>query len=94
MLRTRYIPPLDIFPADPWVFEAVRFDRRLAQEFVSQGETIFALSNGYLGIRGMFAHSARMEFCGPKSVFGDRPTGLGRKRSSSIFVLRRTRPFR
>jgi alpha,alpha-trehalose phosphorylase len=53
MLRPRYIPPRDIFPTGPWVFEAIRFDSKLAFEFAGQAETIFALSNGYLGMRGM-----------------------------------------
>ena len=53
MLRTRYDPPRDIFPTDPWVFGAVRFDSKLADQFVGQAETMFALSNGYLGMRGM-----------------------------------------
>src|SRR5215472_7414918 len=53
MLRPRYIPPADIFPVDPWVFQATRFDAGLASQLVSQAETLFALSNGYLGMRGM-----------------------------------------
>jgi alpha,alpha-trehalose phosphorylase len=53
MLRRRYIPPRDIFSTDPWMFEAVCFDPKLADEFAGQAETIFALSNGYLGMRGM-----------------------------------------
>lgn len=52
MLRPRYIPPIDIFPPNPWAFEAVRYDTRLARELTGQAETMFALSNGYLGIRG------------------------------------------
>ena len=53
MLRPRYIPPEDIFPASPWAFEAVRYDAKLATQWVGQAETIFALSNGYLGLRGV-----------------------------------------
>ena len=53
MLRPRYIPPDDIFPASPWAFEAVRYDAKLATQFAGQAETMFALSNGYLGLRGM-----------------------------------------
>jgi alpha,alpha-trehalose phosphorylase len=52
MLRPRYIPPKDTFPPNPWAFEAVRYDARLARELTGQAETMFALSNGYLGIRG------------------------------------------
>ena len=43
MLRPRYVPPADIFPVDPWVFEATRFDAGLASQLVSQAETLFAL---------------------------------------------------
>ena len=53
MLRERLNPPLDIFPTEPWALAVVRLDKRLAREFAGQAETMFALSNGYLGIRGM-----------------------------------------
>ena len=53
MLRERLIPPPDIFPAEPWAAGAQRLDPKLAWEFAGQAETMFALSNGYLGIRGM-----------------------------------------
>ena len=52
MLRERQMPPLEIFPAEPWVVAAVRLDPRLVKEFAGQAETMFALANGYLGIRG------------------------------------------
>ena len=52
MLRKRLNPPRDLFPIDPWRLEINRFDRRLASELVGPGETAFALSNGYLGMRG------------------------------------------
>jgi alpha,alpha-trehalose phosphorylase len=52
MLRPRCPPPSDIFPIDPWKFEATRFDPKLGDQFIGQAETIFALSNGYLGMRG------------------------------------------
>ena len=58
MLRLRYNPPVDIFPIDPWSFEATRFDAELADRFVCHSETLFALSNGYLGMRGMFEEGA------------------------------------
>lgn len=54
MLRERRQPPRDIFPVDPWILAAVRLDSKLADEFVGQAETMFALANGYLGIRGTF----------------------------------------
>ena len=52
MLREREVPPPDIFSADPWAFGAVRYDAEIAQRYAGQAETIFALANGYLGIRG------------------------------------------
>ena len=53
MLRERLIPPPDIFPTEPWAAGAKGLDPKLAWEFAGQAETMFALSNGYLGIRGM-----------------------------------------
>ena len=52
MLRERVSPPPGEFPVDLWALESVGLDRRLAEQFVGQQETTFALSNGYLGIRG------------------------------------------
>ncbi len=53
MLRPRLIPPDDVFPPNPWAIEAVRFDDRLARDLTGQAETMFALSNGHLGLRGI-----------------------------------------
>ncbi|AWN36341.1 glycoside hydrolase family 65 protein [Methylobacterium radiodurans] len=53
MLRPRLIPPDDVFPPNPWAIEAVRFDARLAHDLTGQAETMFALSNGHLGLRGI-----------------------------------------
>jgi alpha,alpha-trehalose phosphorylase len=52
MLRKRLIPPRDIFPIDPWRLETKRFARELGAQFLGPAETAFALSNGYLGMRG------------------------------------------
>lgn len=52
MLRERRLPPPDIFPPEPWALGGVRFDPALARDFAGQAETMFALANGYLGIRG------------------------------------------
>ncbi len=52
MLRKRLIPPRDLFPIHPWRLEITRFSRELMAEYVGQGETGFALANGYLGMRG------------------------------------------
>src|SRR5262245_26928235 len=54
MLRPRHLPPPDIFPTDPWIFGAIGFDAERVKQFVGQAETMFALSNGYLGMRGTF----------------------------------------
>lgn len=53
MLRQRLIPPPDIFPAEPWAVGATGYDPGLARQFAGQAETMFALSNGYLGLRGV-----------------------------------------
>lgn len=52
MLRERLSPPTDKFPVNPWALESVAMDRRLEETFAGQIETMFALSNGYLGLRG------------------------------------------
>jgi alpha,alpha-trehalose phosphorylase len=52
MLRERRLPPPDIFPPEPWTLGSVRYDPKLAHELAGAAETMFALSNGYLGIRG------------------------------------------
>jgi len=57
MLRERLLPPPGSFPEDPWVLENVQLDGG-AEEFVGQAETMFALSNGYLGLRGTFYEGA------------------------------------
>lgn len=51
MLRLRRRPPADIFPADPWALEETRFGPKYA-DFLGQSETMFALANGHLGLRG------------------------------------------
>jgi alpha,alpha-trehalose phosphorylase len=48
VLRTRLQLPEDLFPVDPWGIES----RLYTGEFVQEAETIFALANGYLGLRG------------------------------------------
>ncbi len=58
MLRARLVPPPDVFVTDPWALEATRFSAKLAAEFAGQAETAFALSNGYLGIRGVHDEGA------------------------------------
>ena len=48
--RVRINPPDDLFPTKPWGVTATRY----AHEFLAQAETIYALANGYLGLRGDF----------------------------------------
>jgi alpha,alpha-trehalose phosphorylase len=45
------LPPEDIYPIDDWAI----VERKFSQEFVAQNETIFALANGYIGMRGNFS---------------------------------------
>ncbi len=54
MLRERRSPPLDSFPANPWALENVLLDHQAGLDLIGQEETMFALSNGYLGMRGTF----------------------------------------
>jgi alpha,alpha-trehalose phosphorylase len=46
--RARIDPPVDVFPIHAWKLETARFTGR----FAPQVETIYALGNGYLGLRG------------------------------------------
>ena len=48
VLRTRQNPPRHLFPIDPWAIETLT----TSHEFIQEIETIFALANGYLGLRG------------------------------------------
>ena len=45
--RRRLLPPEDVYPVEPWRLVEKRFFPR----FLAQMETLFALSNGYLGMR-------------------------------------------
>ena len=48
--RARLHPPKDIFPVDEWSMLARA--NRYIPGFLAQGETLFAVSNGYQGMRG------------------------------------------
>jgi len=48
--RERLNPPRYIYPIDEWKI----IEKRFHPEFLGQMETLFALSNGYLGMRGTF----------------------------------------
>ena len=52
MLRRRLDPPRDIFPIDDWALAVVGYRREVFAEYVGQSETMFALANGFLGMRG------------------------------------------
>ncbi|MBW8270493.1 glycoside hydrolase family 65 protein [Caldovatus aquaticus] len=58
MLRARLVPPPDVFAIDPWALEARRYTAELAAEFAGQAETMAALANGHLGIRGVLDEGA------------------------------------
>ena len=52
MLRRRLDPPRDIFPINDWALAVVGYRRELFEQYIGQAETMFALANGYLGMRG------------------------------------------
>ena len=99
MLRPRCPPPQEFFSTDPWLVGAVRFDADLADQFVGQAETMFALSNGYLGIRGMMEEGVPVKDPGVflNGFYEHRPISYGeiaygfptrgqRRRSVETFV--------
>src|SRR5678816_1516186 len=48
--RPRFHPPPHIYPPDEWNL----IEKRYMPALLEQGETMFALGNGYLGMRGCF----------------------------------------
>ena len=58
--RERVIPPPGVFPADEWNLIETKF----SPKFAEMSETIFSLSNGYLGMRGCFEEGAPVVNCG------------------------------
>ncbi len=51
MLKRGYVlPPEHIYPPDEWRI----IETRYSDEYVPRAETVFALSNGFLGVRGTF----------------------------------------
>ena len=51
MLPREVVPlPHDVYPPDPWRM----VERRFAGDHLDRAETVFAQSNGYLGVRGTF----------------------------------------
>ncbi|QIQ88312.1 glycosyl hydrolase family 65 protein [Erythrobacter sp.] len=79
MLRARRDPPRDVFPPDPWGLAAVHFDTDWLLGYVGQAETMFALSNGYLGIRGTMEEGHPVEEPGTylNGFYESRPITYG-----------------
>ena len=51
MLKRRIVlPPEHLYPADEWRIVEARY----SDEYFGRAETVFALSNGFLGVRGTF----------------------------------------
>ena len=51
MLKRGYVlPPEHIYPPDEWRI----IETRYSDDYVARAETVFALSNGFLGVRGTF----------------------------------------
>jgi alpha,alpha-trehalose phosphorylase len=48
--RPQFSPPRHIYPPDEWNL----IEKRFVPDLLEQGETMFALGNGYLGMRGCF----------------------------------------
>jgi alpha,alpha-trehalose phosphorylase len=48
--RQLQLPPEHLFPADEWRIIETRFSRR----YFPRAETVFALANGHIGLRGTF----------------------------------------
>jgi hypothetical protein len=48
--RPRFHPPPHIYPPDEWNL----IQKRFMADLLEQDETMFALGNGYLGMRGCF----------------------------------------
>ena len=48
--RALVLPPEHVFPTDEWRI----IESRFSESYYEQCETVFALSNGYVGVRGGF----------------------------------------
>ncbi len=81
MLRARRHPSRDVYPIDPWSLAAVRFDGDGPLDHVGQAETMFALSNGYLGIRGTIDEGTPVEEPGTflNGFYETRPITYGER---------------
>ena len=54
-------PPEHIYPIDDWRI----VEKKYSKKFLAQNETIFALGNGYFGMRG----ASRAMFCSQWPIF-------------------------
>ena len=52
--RDLVLPPELLYPIDEWRW----VERVFTRQFLAQAETVFTLSNGYLGLRGAFEEGA------------------------------------
>jgi alpha,alpha-trehalose phosphorylase len=52
MLRRRLELPRDSVPVNDWALEVVGYRREMLTQYIGQSETMFALANGFLGMRG------------------------------------------
>lgn len=79
MLRPRRPPPRDVVPAEPWALTVTRLDPRMTDDALGQAETLFALSNGHLGIRGTLEEGAPVEEVGTflAGFYDTRPITYG-----------------
>ena len=60
--RPRFEPAPHLFPPDPWNM----VEKQYLPNLLEQGETMFALGNGYLGMRGCFEEGGP---CGQNGTF-------------------------
>jgi alpha,alpha-trehalose phosphorylase len=58
--RERITPPDYVYPADEWRL----IEKRFYPRFLGQMESLFALGNGYLGVRGTFDEGAPIKEAG------------------------------
>jgi len=82
--RPRFHPPPHIYPPDEWNL----IEKRFMPDLLEQGETMFALGNGYLGMRGCFEEGGPIGQNGTfingfyeswPIVYPEMPTGLRRR---------------
>jgi alpha,alpha-trehalose phosphorylase len=78
--RDPVLPPEFLYPIDDWRW----VERAFAPQYLPQAETIFAVANGYLGMRGAFEEGGPAYRHGT-FVNGFHATGFTRKTRRSPF---------